>query len=166
MSLQANLLMARLAVNFVQRKMTVGASNKFGDITRSFGGSLLCVRATRSVDIAVPRGPIPTWLREWAAKAEHVGCGNCGEQAALAFMDLHERHHVRPLDYMARTNRDHAFVLIGRVKGSKIDDHKTWGKDAVVCDPWNSNVYSAGEIPTKAYGGARPFGVESLFRID
>jgi hypothetical protein len=166
MSLQANLSRARLAIDFVQRKMTVGAGNKFGDIARSLAGSLLCVPASRSVDIAVPRGPIPAWLREAAAKAEHVGCGNCGEQAALAFVDLLERHHARPLDYMARTNRDHAFVVIGRIRGSRIDDHTTWGTDTVVCDPWDSKAYAASEIATKAYGGASPFGVESLFRID
>lgn len=166
MSIQANLARARLAVDFVQQKMTVGAGNKFGDIARSFGGALLCVPASRSVDIAVPRGPIPAWLREAAAKAEHVGCGNCGEQAALAFIDLHERHHAHPLDYMARTNRDHAFVVIGRARGSRIDDYTTWGNEAVVCDPWDLKTYTATEIPIKAYGGARPFGVESLFRVD
>ena len=165
MSLQGNLSRARLAVDHVRAKMTIGASNKIGDIAKSFGGALLCVPASRSVDIAVPRGPIPAWLKEWAAKAEHVGCGNCGEQAALAFMDLHNRFHVRPLDYMARRNADHAFVVIGRARGSKIDDYLTWGDDAVVCDPWDNKVYAAREVLTKMYGG-KAFKPESLYRVD
>ena len=165
MGLQVNLSRARLAVDRVRSKMTVGAANKFGDIARSLGSALLCVPASRSVDIAVPRGPVPAWLREAAAKADHVGCGNCGEQAALAFMDLHSRFHTRPLDYMARTNADHAFVVIGRARGSRIDDHTTWGDDAVVCDPWDNKAYAAREIPTKMYGGGA-FRPQSYYRAD
>lgn len=166
MSIKSNLTKARLAISFVRGKMTLGASNKLGDVLWSAGRTLLCVRASRSVDIAVPRGPIVSWLREAAAKAEAVGCGNCGEQAALAFMELYERLQARPLDYMTRTNRDHAFVVIGRVSGSRIDDHTTWGGDAAVCDPWAQTAFPTSDIPTKAYGGAKPFGVESLFRAD
>jgi hypothetical protein len=166
MSLVGNLSKGKAGVAFVRSKMTVGASNKAVEVFRSYGGSLLCVLATRSVEISVPRGPVPNWIREMAAKAENVGCGNCGEQAALAFMYLYEQLHSRPLDFMARTNRDHAFVVIGRTNKSKDDDYTTWGNEAVVCDPWDLKAYAAAEIPTKAYGGAKPFGVESYSRVD
>ena len=68
-------------------------------------------------------------------------------------MDLHDRLHARPLDYMERTNADHAFVVIGRTKGSRIDGYKTWGKEAVVCDPWDNKAFASKEIPNKMYGG-------------
>lgn len=165
MGLQVNLSKARLAVDHVRSHMTVGAGNKFRDVARSMGRALLCVPASRSVDIAVPRGPIPAWLRGAASKAKHVGCGNCGEQAALAFVDLYGRLHARPLDYMVRTNADHAFVVIGRARRSRIGNLMTWGNDAVVCDPWDNKAYAAWEIPTTMYGGG-VFKPTSVFRVD
>ena len=165
MSLQVNLSRAAQALTYVQSKMTIGASNKFRDLARSLGGSALCVVASRSVDIGAPRGPVPSWLRGMAAKAKATGCGNCGEQAAVAFVYLYEQIHAKPLDYMARTNADHAFVVIGRMRQSRIDDYTTWGNDAVVCDAWDDQVYPAREIPTKMYGGG-VFKPEGYYRLD
>jgi hypothetical protein len=166
LSLQANLAHARLAVIYVMAQMKVGAANKARDLARSIGGSVLCVMASRSVNIGMTRqDPIPKWIRERAAVAERAECGNCGEQAAIAFMFLHEHLRARPLDYMARTNRDHAFVVVGRIRHSRAGDYTTWGTDAAVCDPWDNKSYAATDIPTQACGGARPFGVASLFRL-
>ena len=124
------------AVDYVHGKLTIGSSNKPRQILASIGQSILCVAAIRSVDIATgEREPMMGEIRQAAAKAEHVGCGNCGESAALAFVYLAERH-VRPLDYMVDVDADHAFVVIGRAKASKPEDPNTWGRDAVVCDPW------------------------------
>ncbi len=81
-------------------------------------------------------------------------------------MDLYGRQHVRPLDFILRTYRDHAFVLIGRAHGSRIDDFKTRGPHAVVCDPWDGKAYATTEIPTKTNGGASPFGVQSEYRAN
>src|SRR5438105_29150 len=104
--------------------MALGASNKFADVLESFGQSYLCVLATRSVDISVPAEPGDdaygerAFYRASAAKAADLGCGNCGEQAAVAFMYLKDAG-VRPLDLMAYQDPgDHAFVVIGRVEGS------------------------------------------------
>lgn len=86
MSANENLLHATLAINFVKRAMTIGAQNKLSDVFTSFGKSLICVAAGRSVDVAVPaKEGFPSWIREASAKARQLGCGNCGEQAAIAF---------------------------------------------------------------------------------
>lgn len=155
MSAEENLLHATLAINFVERAMTIGAQNKLSDVISSFGKSLICVAAGRSVDIAVPaKEGFPSWIREASAKARQLGCGNCGEQAAIAFCYLFD-NGFRPIDYMARTNADHAFVVIGRTSDSNRTTSKihTWNKEAVVCDPWHGKAYFAYEMPSKMYGG-------------
>jgi len=164
MTLNTNLSHAKRAIDYVRTKMTIGASNKPLDFITSFGGSLLCVIATRNTDIALTVGVIPKWIRAEAAKAETVGCGNCGEQAALAFVKLYDTYGARPIDYMARNNANHAFVVIGRKNGSKADDYTTWGDSAVICDPWHNKVYPASEVLIKMYGGGA-FRPSSLFRI-
>lgn len=87
--------------------------------------------------------------RIWAisddAKFRHVG--NCMELAAIAFTYLYDEG-IRPLDYMGFGNTptyDHAWLVIGRVDGSDLWDIRTWGDDAVWCDPWqlrDGRVYS------------------------
>lgn len=75
---------------------------------------------------------------------EHAGqmkSGNCGEQAALAFVYL-LKHNVLPLDFCKVKNGDHAFVVIGRSKESNPNDLKTWG-NAVICDPFNNQAFIA-----------------------
>ena len=85
-----------------------------------------------------------------------------GEQAAIAFVFLVDRR-VTPIDYMERTNADHAFVVIDRKVGSDVKDISTWGDTAVVCDPWDEKVYAASEIPSKMYGGGT-FAPRSVYR--
>jgi len=157
--------LASAAIHYVRSKMSIGATDKIEDVLRSYGASIVCVLATRSVNVTLQKGTVDSDIFQMAAKAEHVGCGNCGEQAALAFVHLHERLRARPLDFMARTDKDHAFVVIGRVSGSDAGDFHTWGKEAVVCDPWVGKAYPAREIPAKA-GGGMSFRAESVSRIN
>jgi hypothetical protein len=177
-----SLAAALLAVEYVKGLMTLGAENKFTDLVASFGQSFLCVMAIRSVDIAVPRDKadgslqMPAILRGDAAKSADLGCGNCGEQTAVAFMYLKDSG-VRPLDYtVSQDPGDHAFVVIGRAQGSDASNYKTWGGDAVVCDPWGDDAFPASDIPSKLYVGLslklRPwlgdnkFKFTSLYRLD
>jgi hypothetical protein len=46
--------------------------------------------------------------------------------------------NVRPLDFVAlKDPADHACVVIGRKEGTDGDPiGRTWGRNAVVCDPW------------------------------
>ena len=49
-------------------------------------------------------------------------------------MYLYEQK-VRPLDWVQLEGADHMFVIIGR-KAGKINNYKSWGSEAVICDPW------------------------------
>lgn len=166
-----NLLLAMAAVAYAREVFTVGASNKVPDLVSTLGKSFLCVVASRSVEIAVPAEPLgndpatATMLRAWAAKAAELGCGNCGEQAAVAFMYLADRG-TRPLDYMALVKPgDHAYVVIGRSSQSRASDYTTWGEDAVVCDPWDNKAFLASAIPQFLYKKGTIKSV-SLLRVD
>jgi len=129
------------AVLYVQGKMTVGAGNKAGDLLESMGLSYLCVAAERTVTKDYEKYKKESFLRLVAAAAEAAGCGNCGEQAATAFVYLLDKG-IRPLDLMALEKPgDHNFVVIGRVSGSDVKDPATWGPTAIVCDAWEEKAY-------------------------
>ena len=159
-----NLDFAWQGVWYVEGKITVGAANR-AEAFYSLGQSVLCVMAVRSTDVSITdkQSGIPSWLLQAAAKAESAGCGNCGEQAAIAFVHLSRKLKVRPLDYMHRTNADRAFVVIGRDGKSDESDYRTWGSACVVCDPWADAAFAAVNIPKKAYKG-ETFEAESIFR--
>ena len=80
--------------------------------------------------------------RRIADNAIRARCGNCGEQAAVAFVMLIDRG-VEPLDLMECTSTDHSFVVIGRRENSDPTgyDAMKWGPDAVICDPWMDDAY-------------------------
>lgn len=159
-----NLDFAQQAVSYVQNKMLVGAANR-SEVLYSLGLSYICVAAQKSVDFGIAPDPVlPSWIIKAAAKAEAAGCGNCGEQAAIAMVYLFNNLKVVPLDYVERTNADHAFVVIGRKANSEISDYKTWGDSCVVCDPWDYKAFSAIDIPKQAYKGST-FAVKSRCRV-
>lgn len=132
------------AVRYVQSRLTIGARNKLTDLLRSRGGAFVCVWAARRAFKKATAGWKSTWkkLERLAATAERMGCGNCAEQAALAFFYLCRRDVV-PIDYMSQADKDHAFVVLGRKGGSDPSKPASWGADAVVCDPWAHRVYLA-----------------------
>lgn len=88
-------------------------------------------------------------IRQIAEHAIRGRCGNCGENAAIAFIKCIE-DKVEPLDYMecAGPDDDHAFLVIGRREGSSPNryDAASWGPDAVVCDPWMNKAYPCSEM--------------------
>lgn len=97
--------------------------------------------------------PAGEQIRIAALWAEQHGCGNCGEQAALAYQWLLEQK-VSPLEYMNLARpKDHAFVVLGRVPGSQISNPSTWGPAAVVCDPWKYKAYPAAVLYLNWPGG-------------
>jgi hypothetical protein len=134
MSLKQNLAEAWQAVAFVKAK--VKATDKWDDL------------------ISAPQCfPIQVWNRmvdrgkgleragrrqDVAERAESSGCGNCGEQAAMAFEFLKQKN-VFPLDYM--TVGHNAIVVIGIPDTGSSWNVADWGKDAVVCDPWHGMAY-------------------------
>jgi hypothetical protein len=83
----------------------------------------------------------PTMLEKIRIHADHAKadkCGNCGENADLAFIYLYDRG-VRPIDRVEHTG-DHNFVVIGRQDGA-INDTASWGPAAVICDPWMQGLF-------------------------
>jgi hypothetical protein len=152
---------AEQAVNYVKSKMTVGAENKLGDVIRSLGNSFLCVLAERHVNEEDSPATVEAWIVRTAAIAESAGCGNCGEQAAVAFIYLRDRG-VHPVEYAHFVNHDHAFVVLNRSKDSDESKPSTWGNDSIVCDPWKGRAYKAAELNV-VWPGAT---VEVMFRIN
>jgi hypothetical protein len=75
----------------------------------------------------------------------------------MTFMYLYNLK-IRPLDFMALDNADHAFVVIGRRESDDVESlGRNWDKSAVVCDPWAYGL----KIPLPAgqiYGPERTFG--------
>jgi hypothetical protein len=166
-----NLAAAQNAVAYVREKLTMGADNRVWDKGRAlFSNQVMelneCVANVKDpyLDISIPDDPVlPSWIIKAAAKAETAGCGNCREQAAVALVYLFNKKHVRVVDFMRRTDIDHAFVVIGRETGSDLSDYKTWGAKCIVCDPWDEKAFAAADIPKYAYKSSR-FSVDSRFR--
>lgn len=162
---QNNIVLARLAVSYVESKMTIGASNKISDLFTSILApewSATCVARIRKEPYT--GGTVLAKLRTVAQRALKAGCGNCGEQAAIAFIWLYDKR-IQPLDYMSRTNADHAFVVIGRDAGSSLDKPSGWGNNCVVCDPWDEEAYYVTNIGKKMYGGG-VLAPRSMYRYD
>lgn len=90
-------------------------------------------------------------LRIQATEAKRTRRGNCGENAALAFMFLYDMG-VRPIEKVD-SSADHGFVVIGR-RRADINEFETWGPDAVVVDSWAQGLNS-GDIRYGTYGGAK-----------
>ena len=159
--LKYNLSAAVIANQYVKSKMTIGASNKLRvDFPRAWAcsGSAINIGAMRKQtdrDLIAAAGTLPKTnnpmlqehqkqhliLEKTVANAEAYGCGNCGEQSAIAFAFL-RRQKTFPLDWMEVDDYKHAFVIIGRRRGSDTTDYRTWGDEAVVCDPWRGVVAS------------------------
>ncbi len=149
---------ASIANEYVKKKMTIGASNKMRwDFPKAWAcsGSLINTGAMRKhvdrlMDEALSQEYYTTemegaikyqriYLEKSAEAAQAYGCGNCGEQSAIAFVYLRQLKTF-PIDWMQVNDYEHAFVIIGRALGSEPTDYLTWGPDAVVCDPWRDVV--------------------------
>jgi len=107
-----------------------------------------------------------------ANQARRNGCGNCGENSILAFLFLYDLG-VRPLDRLG-VDQDHAFVVIGRAAGD-VNDFKSWGKAAAVCDPWaqglqkgNTSIgtYPGSEFEQNMTSLVGKFKVTQVYRVE
>src|SRR5262249_35157709 len=88
--LSYNLQMSKKAVAYVQQKLPRGSGNQ----STSPSDGAACVKYTRSTMVCTA-----DFIPELAERAKQTQCGNCGEQAAVAFMYL-SGLGVRPIDYM------------------------------------------------------------------
>lgn len=141
----------RLGENAVKEVKSLGvlASNKLGDRLKAAGGVENVVgvgydptasdgvgRTRNAGIVAMTIGN----LRGTAENARRTKFGNCWEQAIIAFVYLHEKG-LRPLDLMSFTTAgyDHVWVGIGLHRGWTADNLRSWGTDAVWCDPWQAD---------------------------
>lgn len=151
----ANISAAIMAMKYVNSKMDIGASNKPGP---GMIARLLCAGGTFSkgelrerVDqdlaaIAKQRSTTSRDVLESSADwAKFYGCGNCGEQSALAFVHLRSQH-IHPLDWVQISNFKHAFVIVGWERESDPSDYTTWGGHSAICDPWASHAGPGGML--------------------
>lgn len=169
-NLNANLAYARAAVAFVQMKIPVASNfdlyaqgsfdNHYlttGNIDPSKAGpEEKCVLGDvryndnwrqASNTSSGPRTQRLNNIQTINGLARKYGCGNCKEQAAVAFTFLH-RLGIRPLDYVSLTpysrTVDHVFVVIGREydydSRLKTEPWEQWGDDAVICDAWSPRL--------------------------
>ncbi len=160
MSLQNNLTLAMQAVKHTGAILENGAANRKLDLFSSLGFNLVRVAYMR--DDSSYDGTDFIWKA--AGLAMKHGCGNCGEHAAVAFMFLRAQG-VKPIDFMAFPKPyDHNFLIIGRTANSVVNDYRTWGEEAVVCDAWDQQAFIAKEIPVKMIGNGQK-GFESWRRI-
>jgi hypothetical protein len=137
-------------VKYVQEKMEFGASNKFPNLAAAlcvgWGGMDGKMRQDVDKDLAnagFKRGSEASesaWKKRIEVESYNATswrCGNCGEQASIAFTYLRDRG-IRSLDYYEAegTFTRHAFVIIGRDANTEKTDYRTWNKNAIMCDPW------------------------------
>lgn len=160
--LRNNMVHAERMVQIVNRTITVGASNRAEDWKKS-GAELLITavserlsgRTWRRLNGTAGHTTKLQVLRDQADQAIRSGCGNCGEQAAIGFVELYDAG-VRPINYMElAAGGDHAFLIIGIVPNDNGLGSwpANWGPDAVVCDPWARAAYPASEIRARRGGG-------------
>jgi hypothetical protein len=160
-------------VEFVEKVMDIGPSNRLSKAFWGFPARQLCVREMRDKtkneldDLAAQlakSGKQETWADQMEASAgwaKLYGCGNCGEYSSLAFVHLRDVEKVRPLDWMEYNNLTHAFVIIGRKSGTlpaKELDYvdaaaiKDWGDAAVLCDAYYSDTVAMPKLITRFEG--------------
>ncbi|MEL6915631.1 MAG: hypothetical protein AAFP13_14130 [Pseudomonadota bacterium] len=167
MSLQHNLKAAQAALEYTQSKLKKGAGNKWKDLVDTGGMNFFRVDAMRDARKGIsglggtaPGAPesMTTYPKvKWMSRtAIACGVGNCGENASVAFVFLYETWRMKRLDWMRYNDPgDHAWLLIGRAAGSTTADYRTWGNEAVVCDPWGDIVFHGLKTPQYLYGWAK-----------
>jgi len=138
---------------YVDSKMDIGTSNKFFNNFWGLPARLQCVSETRKSivsdlknqkDRAAPGvDPRKLMVETWAYHAVSNGCGNCGEQSAIAFVHLRDKYKMLPIDWMQIDSFAHGFVVLGRIGVTNPADASTWNDEAVICDPYYGEACAA-----------------------
>lgn len=162
---ERNLAAAMMANSYTRAVLIHGAGNR---TIWGLKGVKACVwgaRTIMNVKIHKEAKNKGDMIEIWASVSKRFGCGNCAEHAAIAFIYLRDAQ-IRPLDFMAymKAWTDHAFVVLGREESSDLGDPGTWGKSAVVCDPYYDVAYSAFLLPVlmRSKGAEAP---EVIWRV-
>lgn len=150
---------AHRAVEYTQRRMRIGSRDKVSDL---FSGRWVqkyqCVSSLREEMAQMKAKTYCEFFQKVADKAEQLGCGNCGEQAAVAYYYL-KRNRVADIALVGylKVPDDHSIVVVGfrgleRFKdGDTLPHHFAWihAHDTWVCDPWNGSAFPGLSISGK-----------------
>jgi len=149
MSLETNLSAAKEAVAHV-KGLGLKACNKLSDRIAAAGGVDNVIGTDQGLR-TMNLGPAGTGVgisrtmpvgnyRSRAAHFASVGFGNCQEQAEIALVHLYDKG-VRSLDLVSfsAATYDHVWVVVGLAAGAFGDNVRSWGADAVWCDPWQGD---------------------------
>ncbi len=170
MPLGQNLAAAGLAI--AQARTHIGgSSNRRSDRIAAAGGIDAIIAARTGTDVMLEnavdasRNNVigPTLVGAAGADTTAIAngaiatrVGNCHELAAVAYEWLRAGGHT-PIDLMNFTapGYDHVWVVIGRLNGSSLTNLRSWGPDAVWCDPWQGDSGVAFGIQDFVKGGVR-----------
>lgn len=106
-----------------------GVNEAITEVRSSLGGS-------SSFKLAIDMG----------MKALKYSIGNCMEMSAAAFVYLLNIQPEIKIDLYNIKGGDHCFLVLGRDFDSDPADHKTWGENAFICDPWSKKSFPASQI--------------------
>jgi len=143
-----NLNAGREAVAYVKSKVKAGAANNPFKLQSSVAGQIRAMDALlktrRGEDQTIDAKFINPadglrLAQALSENAERYGGGNCGEQSAVAYIFL-RRRAVLPVDWAQFTDKDHAFVIIGRSSAGSYApadvSKQPWFAGAVICDAY------------------------------
>jgi hypothetical protein len=157
----ANLLLAKLAVDYVSSKAIMSSNRPCDKVGRDDLDAKILVQDLAYMNTDTPLDTSLEEIRRRAQLALEHAVGNCQMKASLAFEWLakqagHPKLELMALDASAAPagkvagaitgqqedfeGPDHVFVVLGRVAGA-ITDYTTWNAEAVVCDPWAKRYY-------------------------
>ncbi|STY28756.1 Uncharacterised protein [Legionella wadsworthii] len=157
------LFCAQNAKNHARKKVLKGTTHEDG-VANSSGSSdidqrsalLEAVIAMREVISEQAHHPNPleanvpdlAWLEINIEISSKFTLGNCYEFTLHALDYILNRAPHIDAEVFKIMRGDHYFLVLNRDENSDKRDPKTWGKNAVICDPWLNAVYAAGEYLT------------------
>ncbi len=168
--LEKNLSLALEAITFVRRKIAVSMNfynredaffnmspaNKVKNagIVNQLGDCRKKKMNEKKIELILKKSTIDdAYVRMYAVhkNSESFPFGNCYELACNVFFHLLDKTsqniEVVEID-SGMEDADHVFVVIGRVASSNLDRPETWGKNAIVCDPWARKIYPGSVLHT------------------
>lgn len=149
MPLAENLAAAEDAVRYV-KSLGLKAANKISDRLAAAGGIEQVLGKDQGVrmhdygeaglGVGKARSSGLVYIEDKVEHYKKTGFGNCQEQAEIALVHLYQAG-ILPLDLMCFTDPDydHVWVGVGLNAGWQPENLRSWGADAVWCDPWQGD---------------------------
>lgn len=139
--------MAQEAITVIKSRFPLGAINRVDTLTKlglSEGERNLHFQTLGLWGEVADTPPNAYKLAMQANMLQPLQGGNCGIFADYAIghlINTYPRVSIEGLYF-----KGHVVVLIGRKQSSNPNDFKTWGKDALIVDPWADKMYLASSL--------------------